>query len=151
MQDDGYMAAQLQKSYAAANPDTQTDAVSGSYDMNDLTYAGIYAKTLSDQIQNPNSVWDTQTDDRKLGEYLAKQYGTLQNEMRNEGVSDNMQQLLNNAFEPFMDRFMDSLDKSLDNMQERVKQKPWMSGTVRTNHIDRNSVYRSYQNALGIV
>lgn len=47
-----------------------------------------------------------------------------------------------------MDRLMDSLDALIDGNRGWVAEKPWMSGTIRTDYIDRESVYQSFQNAV---
>lgn len=56
--------------------------------------------------------------------------------------------MLTSAFSPFMDRLMDSLDALIDGNRGWVAEKPWMSGTIRTDYIDRESVYQSFQNAV---
>ncbi len=46
------------------------------------------------------------------------------------------------------DKFIDALDHSLNKNQALVNKNPWMQGTVRTEHIDRDSVYDSFYKAL---
>ena len=47
-----------------------------------------------------------------------------------------------------MEKFMDALDRSLDENKALVKKKPWISGLIRTAHIDRKQVYASYQSSI---
>ena len=47
-----------------------------------------------------------------------------------------------------MDQLMDSLDALIDRNQEFVKTNPWMSGTIRTDYINRESVYNAFQSAI---
>ena len=116
------------------------------YDGKDLAFAGIYAKTLSQQLQNPT--WNVNESDAALGQYLAEQYGALKTSAGSAGISEKLSNMLNSSFDPFMDRLMDSLDALIDQNRGWVAEKPWMSGTIRTNYIDRESVYRSFQNAI---
>ena len=129
-QDDGYMAAQLRQSAGAASAEPQKQPVTGQapYDGKDLAFAGVYAKTLSRQLEDPT--WNVYKSDAALGQHLAEQYGAWK-------TSD-----------PFMDRLMDSLDALIDGNRGWVSEKPWMSGTIRTKYINRESVYRSFLNAV---
>ena len=79
---------------------------------------------------------------------LAEQYGALKTSAGSAGISEKLSNMLNSSFDPFMDRLMDSLDALIDQNRGWVAEKPWMSGTIRTNYIDRESVYRSFQNAI---
>lgn len=47
-----------------------------------------------------------------------------------------------------MEKFMDALDGSLDENRALAEKKPWISGLIRTSHIDRRQVYASYQNSF---
>ena len=147
-QDDAYMAAQLRQSASASSLESQKQSVNeqAPYDGNDLSFAGIYAKTLSQQLENPT--WKVHESDEALGRHLAAQYGALKNSAGNAGISEKLSNLLNSSFDPFMDRLMDSLDALIDSNRGWVAEKPWMSGTIRTDHIDRESVYHSFQNAI---
>lgn len=148
--DDAYMAARLRESAAASpiKPDRQIVDTQAPYSVNDLSFAGAYAKSLSSQLENADQVWDTEQSDSALGEFLAKQSLATQKSVTNAGVSDKLAKLVNNIFDPFIGKFMDALDRSIDKHQELVNKNQWMQGTVRTEHIDRNSVYLSFQNAL---
>lgn len=147
-QDDAYMAAQLRQSAAASLGELQKQSVNeqAPYDGNDLSFAGIYAKNLSQQLQRPT--WNVNESDAALGQHLAAQYSTLKNSAGNAGISEKLSNMLTSAFNPFMDRLMDSLDALIDGNREWVAGKPWMSGTIRTDYIDRESVYHSFQNAI---
>ena len=147
-QDDAYMAAQLRQSAGTSSAGSQKQSVNeqAPYDGNDLAFAGIYAKTLSQQLENPT--WKVYESDEALGRHLAAQYGALKNSAGNAGISEKLSNMLNSSFDPFMDRLMDSLDELIDQNRGWVAEKPWMSGTIRTNYIDRESVYRSFQNAI---
>ena len=142
------MAAQLRQSAGTSSAGSQKQSVNeqAPYDGNDLAFAGIYAKTLSQQLENPT--WKVHESDEALGRHLAAQYGALKNSAGNAGISEKLSNLLNSSFDPFMDRLMDSLDALIDSNRGWVAEKPWMSGTIRTDHIDRESVYHSFQNAI---
>ena len=76
-QDDAYMAAQLRQSAGTSSIETQKQSVNeqAPYDGNDLSFAGIYAKSLSQQLQNPT--WNVNESDVALGQHLAEQYSAL--------------------------------------------------------------------------
>lgn len=147
-QDDGFMAAKLRESVAASSvdaPATQTASESAPYSEEDLAFAANYAKGLSNQIKKPE--WDTyeiKSSDADLGKYLAQQYQSLTDAMEDAGISDEMSRILKDSFEPFMDKFMDALDAKIDHNRERVANKPWQAGLIRTEYINRNEVYRAF-------
>lgn len=147
-QDDGFMAAKLRESVAASPvdaPATQTASESAPYSEDDLAFAANYAKGLSNQIKKPE--WDTyeiKSSDADLGKYLAQQYQSLTDAMEDAGISDRLSDLLKDAFEPFMDKFMDALDAKIDHNRERVANKPWQAGLIRTQYINREQVYRAF-------
>lgn len=147
-QDDAYMAAQLRQSADTSSAETQKQSVNeqAPYDGNDLSFAGIYAKNLSQQLQRPT--WNVNESDTALGQHLAAQFDTLKDSAGNAGISEKLSNMLTSAFSPFMDRLMDSLDALIDGNRGWVAEKPWMSGTIRTDYIDRESVYQSFQNAV---
>ncbi|MDR2024183.1 MAG: hypothetical protein LBQ71_13305 [Hungatella sp.] len=149
-QDDAYLAARLRESVAVSLSGTETRTMDTlvKYNANDLTFAGVYAKSLSSKLERPDIVWDTTQDDSDLGEFLAKQNIAAQAGANNSGVNKEMVKLISNVFESFMNQFMDALDRTLDKNQEMVNKNPWMQGTVRTKYIDRNSVYLAFQNTL---
>ena len=144
--DDAYMAAQLRQSASSAELQKQPVNEQAPYDGKDLAFAGIYAKTLSQQLQNPT--WNVNESDVALGQYLAEQYSALKTSAGSAGISEKLSNMLNSSFDPFMDRLMDSLDALIDQNRGWVAEKPWMSGTIRTDYIDRESVYHSFQNAI---
>ena len=147
-QDDAYMAAQLRQSAGTSSAETQKRSVNeqAPYDGNDLSFAGVYAKTLFQQLQRPT--WNINESDAALGQHLAIQYGALKDSAGNAGVSEKLSNMLASAFNPFMDSLMDSLDALIESNRGWVAEKPWMSGTIRTDYIDRESVYQSFQNAV---
>ena len=145
-QDDAYMAAQLRQSASSAELQKQPVNEQAPYDGKDLAFAGIYAKTLSQQLQNPT--WNINESDAALGQHLAEQYGALKTSAGSAGISEKLSNMLNSSFDPFMDRLMDSLDALIDSNRKWAAEKPWMSGTIRTDYIDRESVYHSFQNAI---
>ena len=145
-QDDAYMAAQLRQSASSAELQKQPVNEQAPYDGKDLAFAGVYAKTLSRQLEDPT--WNVYKSDAALGQHLAEQYGALKTSAGSAGISEKLSNRLNSSFDPFMDRLMDSLDAIIDQNRGWVAEKPWMSGTIRTNYIDRESVYRSFQNAI---
>lgn len=147
-QDDAYMAAQLRQSAGTSSTETQKQSVNeqAPYDGNDLAFAGIYAKALSQQLENPK--WSVYDSDAALGHHLAAQYSALKTSAGNAGISEKLSNMLNSSFDPFMDRLMDSLDALIDRNRGWVTEKSWMSGTIRTTYIDRKSVYNSFQNAI---
>lgn len=148
-QDDGYMAAKLRESAAASSADkttTQTMTTDQApYSAEDLSFAAVYAKSLSDQIKHPE--WDTYentNNDADLGKYLAEQYQSLTNEMQHAGISDQLSNVLKDSFQPFIDQFLDALDKKIDHNRERVAEKSWLTGFIRTAYINRNEVYQAF-------
>ena len=147
-QDDAYMAAQLRQSAGTSSAETQKRSVNeqAPYDGNDLSFAGVYAKTLFQQLQRPT--WNINESDAALGQHLAIKYGALKDSAGNAGVSEKLSNMLASAFNPFMDSLMDSLDALIESNRGWVAEKPWMSGTIRTDYIDRESVYQSFQNAV---
>ena len=147
-QDDAYMAAQLRQSAGTSSAETQKQPVKEQvpYDGDDLAFAGIYAKTLSRQLEDPT--WKVYEKDEALGRHLAAQYGALKTSAGSAGISEKLSNMLQSSFDPFMDRLMDSLDALIDRNRGWAAEKPWMAGTIRTNYIDRESVYRSFQNAV---
>lgn len=147
-QDDAYMAAQLRQSASTSSAELKKQSVNeqAPYDGKDLSFAGIYAKTLSQQLQSPT--WNVNESDEALGRHLAEQYGALKTSAGSAGISEKLSNMLHSSFAPFMDRLMDSLDALIDRNRGWVTEKPWMSGTIRTNYIDRESVYHSFQNAV---
>ena len=147
-QDDAYMAAQLRQSASTSSAELKKQSVNeqAPYDGKDLSFAGIYAKTLSQQLQSPT--WNVNESDEALGRHLAEQYGALKTSAGSAGISEKLSNMLHSSFDPFMDRLMDSLDALIDRNRGWVTEKPWMSGTIRTNYIDRESVYHSFQNAI---
>ena len=148
-QDDGYMAAKLRESVSEEVMQKENADFQVPYHEKDLSYAGIYAKELSQQLKDPK--WDTFTikeNDRDLGEYLAEQYKSLTAKFETAGISDSLSSMLKDSFQPFMDDFMDALDSKIAQNRERIAKDPWQSGLIRTNDIDRESVYRAFQNAI---
>jgi hypothetical protein len=83
-----------------------------------------------------------------LGQHLAEQYSALKTSAGSAGISEKLSNMLNSSFDPFMDRLMDSLDALIDSNRKWAAEKPWMSGTIRTDYIDRESVFHSFQNAI---
>lgn len=147
-QDDGYMAAKLRESAAASSADasaTQTVSESAPYSANDLAFAAVYAQGLSEQIEKPE--WDTyviKDSDTDLGQYLAQQYLSLTGAMKDAGINDQLSNLLKDTFEPFIDKFLDALDTKIDHNRERVSNKPWQAGLIRTQYINRDDAYRAF-------
>ena len=146
--DDAYMAAQLRQSAGTSPAETQKQSVNeqAPYDGNDLSFAGVYAKTLFQQLQRPT--WNVNESDVALGQHLAEQYSALKTSAGSAGISEKLSNMLNSSFDPFVDRLMDSLDALIDSNRKWAAEKPWMSGTIRTDYIDRESVYHSFQNAI---
>ena len=93
MQDDAFLAAQLRQNVSASSADLQTYSVheQAPYDGNDLSFAGIYAKSLYQQLQNPT--WNINDSDMALGQYLASQYATLTDGAEKAGVSEKLSNL----------------------------------------------------------
>ena len=146
--DDAYMAAQLRQSAGTSSAETQKQYVNeqAPYDGNDLSFAGVYAKTLFQQLQRPT--WNVNESDVALGQHLAEQYSALKTSTGSAGISEKLSNMLNSSFDPFVDRLMDSLDALIDSNRKWAAEKPWMSGTIRTDYIDRESVFHSFQNAI---
>lgn len=148
LQDDAYMAAQLRESQSAGEPVVQTTLEQEGYNIDDLTFAGVYAKSLTTQLQNTYQLWSVDQADNALGQFFAKQYADTQEIVSNANINEKIRNMTNSTFRPYIDKFMDELDKVIDRRQEMVNENPWMSQLIRTNHIDRNRVYSSYESAL---
>jgi len=147
-QDDAYLAAQLRRNVSVSSEKLQKLSINqqAPYDGKDLSFAGAYAKTLSQQLKNPT--WNVNESDAALGRRLASQYGALKNNAAQAGVSEKLSNMLTSAFRPFMHQLMNALDASIGENREWVAGKPWMSGMIRTDYMDRNSVYHAFQNAI---
>lgn len=150
-QDDAYMAAQLRATAAEEleRPQSKTDSNQAMYSETDLVYAGIYAKELSQMLDEP--AWDTFTvnaDDSDLGKYLAEQHQIVSSKMEKASISEKLSSVLKNSFEPFIGKFMDALDTKIDHNRKQIANHPWQAGTVRTNYIDRSKVYNTFKAAL---
>lgn len=154
-QDDAYMAARLRESFAVsagekeelepANPEL---AGWVPYDTKDILFAGTYAKSLSEQLKRPEMIWNTREKDSALGTFLATRESSAQKEIEEADVSGRLAEMLHHVWKPFMEKFMDALDGSLDENRALAEKKPWISGLIRTSHIDRRQVYASYQNSF---
>ena len=83
-----------------------------------------------------------------MGKYLAEQYKTVSDEIDNAGISDKLSNMLKNSFEPFIEKFMNALDAKIDQNRQRVAENLWQTGLIRTDYIDRSSVYDAFQNAI---
>ena len=149
-QDDAYMAAQLRESVSAVSTQkSPTVNEQAPYSEKDLAYAGVFAKELSQQLKQPE--WDTFTiksDDSDLGKHLAEQYKSLMGKIENAGISNEMSNILKDSFEPFIEKFIDALDAKIDQNRDRVTERPWQADLIRTNYIDRESVYAAFHNAI---
>lgn len=148
LRDDAYLAAQLRQNTSASSVELQTHSVGGQapYDGNDLSFAGNCAKALFQQLQDP--AWNVNESDTALGQRLASQYGELKNAAERAGISEKLSNMLTSAFDPFMERWMDSLDALIARNRGWVAEKPWTSGMIRTDYIDRKAVYRAFQNSV---
>ena len=148
-QDDAYMAARLRESFLASKEGQgfgkQESNEQALYDIKDLSFAGVYAKSLSGQLKRPNMVWSTSKSDYELGAFFANQRVAEQRKIESADISSKLADMLHKTYEPFMEKFMDALDQTLDENQALVNEKPWICGLVRTSHINRNLVYASYQ------
>ena len=150
-QDDGYMAAKLRES-AAASPvessSVQTANDSAPYSADDLAFAASYAKDLSNQLKKPEwDTYETKESDTDLGIYLAQQYQSLTEHLENAGISTQLSDLLKNSCEPFIGKYLDALDAKIDHNRDRVAQKPWQAGLIRTEYINREDVYLAFSMA----
>lgn len=148
-QDDAYMAARLRESFLASKEGQgfgkQESNEQALYDIKDLSFAGVYAKSLSGQLKRPDMVWSTSKSDSELGAFFANQRVAEQRKIESADISSKLADMLHKTYEPFMEKFMDALDQTLDENQALVNEKPWICGLVRTSHINRNLVYASYQ------
>lgn len=148
VQDDAYMAAKLREDMKVVNQGEKTTSTEGIYSSDDLMLAGVYAKTLTSQLREAGETWYNNTDDSVLGENLAAQNQEVQATINQAEISDKMGDMMKNIFKPFMDKLMDELDQRIDVQKNVVANNSWMSGTVRTDYINRNMVYNAYQAAM---
>ena len=76
-QDDAYMAARLRESFLASKEGQgfgkQESNEQALYDIKDLSFAGVYAKSLTGQLKRPDMVWSTSKSDSELGSFFANQ------------------------------------------------------------------------------
>ena len=151
-QDDAYMAARLRESFLASKEGQgfgkQESNEQALYDIKDLSFAGVYAKSLSGQLKRPDMVWSTSKSDYELGAFFANQRVAEQRKIESADISSKLADMLHKTYEPFMEKFMDALDQTLDENKALVNEKPWICGLVRTSHINRNLVYASYQSEI---
>lgn len=148
-QDDGYMAAKLRESVAASSVErsaAHTTSDVAPYSVEDLSFAAIAAKRLSDQIEDPEwEVMEPTDSDADLGKYLAQQYQSLTDMMKEAGISDSMSQVVQNSFEPFINKFLDALDAKIDYNRQRLTEKSWLAGFIRTEYINREEVWQAFE------
>lgn len=147
-QDDGYMAARLRERAASSvdPPAARADTSPAPYNAADLAFAAVYAKECAEQLNNPQ--WDTyevKESDADLGQFLALQYQSLTGQMTAAGVSDRLSDLLKDSFKPFIGKLLDALDEKISHNRERVAEKPWQAGLIRTDNINRDDVYRAFE------
>lgn len=64
--------------------------------------------------------------------------------MQQAGISNQMSDLLKDSFQPFIDKFLDALDKKIDHNRERVAEKSWLTGFIRTKYINQAEVYQAF-------
>ena len=151
-QDDAYMAARLRESFLASKEGQgfgkQESNEQALYDIKDLSFAGVYAKSLTGQLKRPDMVWSTSKSDSELGSFFANQRVAEQRKIESADISSKLADMLHKTYEPFMEKFMDALDQTLDENQALVNEKPWICGLVRISHINRNLVYASYQSEI---
>ena len=151
-QDDAYMAARLRESFLASKEGQgfgkQESNEQALYDIKDLSFAGVYAKSLTGQLKRPDMVWSTSKSDSELGSFFANQRVAEQRKIESADISSKLADMLHKTYEPFMEKFMDALDQTLDENKALVNEKPWICGLVRTSHINRNLVYASYQSEI---
>ena len=149
LQDDGFMAAQLRESMSSAKQNIEKASGNNTYSLDDLKSAGIYAKELNKQLDTVGSKWYDSQDDSELGKNLAAQYKKIKNAFISSGSSDKINKLVQDTFEPFIDKFIDKINQRIDKQKEVVAQDRWMIGFVRTDYIDKNTVYKAFHNAIG--
>lgn len=148
-QDDGYMASKLREHMAAAGksegkPSEKAEAA--PYSKEDLVFAGMFAKKASHQMNHPT--WSIYDSDEQLGEFFAEQKTEMEKHFGSAGISNKLSGVIRNSFTSYMDKYMDTLDQSIDRNREWLKKRPYFASTVRTAYIDRDAVYRAFQNAL---
>lgn len=142
-----YLASRLRESfssYKAEFGDQKSEKVSFDeqvpYSARDLSFAGVYARSLSEQLKGPDMVWNPEQSDYELGKFLAARAVSEQKKIANADIGDKLSNMLHTVFEPFMEKFLDALDHSIDEQKALISGKPWMSGLIRTGHIDRDCV-----------
>lgn len=148
--DDAYMSARLRESVSMSNSKVEMQKINNqeTYSANDLSFAGVYAKAISSQVNDAMSVWNVGQNDKALGEFLAKQSHDLQKKTDGASIGNKMKNLIHNTVKLFAEKFMDALDVGINKNQELVKQYPWMKNSFRTEYINRDSVYNAFYNAL---
>lgn len=148
-QDDAYLASKLREHVSAVSGNQKPDAsqtTTAPYSAKDLVFAGMYAAKTSEQITKAN--WDYDAPDASLGEFFAQLGQDLERPMYEAGVGDRFSALIQNSFRSFMDRYMDTLDHRIKKNQAVVERLPHMAGSLRTELIDREAVYRAFQKVM---
>lgn len=150
-QDDGYMASKLREHMAAAEKveaASQTtekpEASSVPYSKEDLVFAGMYAKTMSKQIET--ATWDFDKPDEALGDFFVQQKNEMEKHL--SGVSDRLSGMIRDSFSGFMDKYMDTLDQKIEKNREWVSKRPHLAGMLRTDYIDRSKVFHAFEKAF---
>ena len=107
-QDDAYMAARLRESFLASKEGQgfgkQESNEQALYDIKDLSFAGVYAKSLSGQLKRPDMVWSTSKSDSELGAFLANQRVAEQRKIESADISSKLADMLHKTYEPFMEK-----------------------------------------------
>lgn len=140
-QDDGFMAAQLRE----AMPRKEGEQSSGdsTFSFGDLKFAGIYAKTLNEELTYWNGRTYNDTDDNALGRKLAEEYQELKIGLAQSDITDSMKNLFHESYKGYMDALMDELDQHIDGNRQSD-----LYG-LRRNYIDREAVYGAFRNIAG--
>lgn len=149
LQDDGFMAAQLRESMSSAKQNAEQTSGTGIYSLDDLKSAGIYAKELNKQLDTVTNRSYNSQDDSELGKHLAAQYKEIKNAFAASESSNKLNKLIEDTFEPFIDKLIDKINQRIDKQKETVTKDHWMIGFVRTEYIDKNAVYKAFHTAIG--
>ncbi len=170
-QDDAFMAAQLRKSVAKEQGEgTQNKyhynhsdrfdfseylqnnidgKITGedlsekdvSYSLEDLKFAGIYADTMKNYLDN--SYWGYgDQNDAALGKKFAEQFCNIKNITSKLNIGKNLKQAIEKTFKPFLNKLMDKIDKGIEE-----NRKDSLYGS-RFHYIDRIAVFQFFHKSI---
>ncbi|MEY8338147.1 hypothetical protein AALB16_08980 [Lachnospiraceae bacterium 62-35] len=134
-QDDGYMAARLREDMTTyGGTSAQTNEM--GYTLQDLEIAGVYAAECRERLDNQGTFLSD--NEQRMGLDLAVQGMKTDYLTKKAGLSGNMQNLLQDAFQNYKDKYVDLLEQMI---REKAKQ----FNTPLKTSVDREEISAVYE------